>query len=118
MRYRHDPANPRVADWSRADAKTDEEIIADAMSDPDCPPATEERLARFVRGPHLRILRARLGLTLEQFSERYGIPLEMARTWDTGVPKLDPAARALLTVIWREPEMAAKALAKPELVEG
>jgi putative transcriptional regulator len=114
MRYKYDPANPPPADWSRADAMTEEEIVAAALSDPDCPPSTEADLARFVRGPHPRIVRARLGLSVEDFARRYGLPLETVRAWEAGSLKPDAAAKALLRVIDREPEAAARALAEPE----
>jgi hypothetical protein len=40
-----------TTDWARVDAKTEEELHADALSDPDNPPLTEEELnAEWVRG--------------------------------------------------------------------
>lgn len=35
--------------WERFDAMTDEEVLADAMTDPDNPPLTEEELNQFRR---------------------------------------------------------------------
>jgi len=50
-------------DWSRADAKTDEQILAAALADPDAQPLTPERLARMKQTPRLKIIRRALGLT-------------------------------------------------------
>jgi putative transcriptional regulator len=90
---------------------TEEDIVAAAHSDPDCQPRTEEQLARFVRGPHPRVVRARTGLSVEDFADRYGLPLETVKAWEDGSLKPDAAAKALLRVIEREPEAAARAFA-------
>jgi putative transcriptional regulator len=57
-----------------------------------------------------RRLRNRLGLTQEAFAERYGIPLSAIRQYEIARTMPPPAVRAYLTVIEREPEMAARAL--------
>jgi DNA-binding transcriptional regulator YiaG len=57
-----------------------------------------------------RRLRSRLGLTQEGFAERYGIPLSAIRQYEIARTMPPPAVRAYLTVIEREPEMAARAL--------
>jgi putative transcriptional regulator len=108
--------NPTVvapSDWRRVDAMNDEEILTAAISDPDCPPATEEQLARAVAGRRVRLLRTRLGLSQEAFAHRYGLPLEMVQAWERGRTKPDAAATALLKVIEQEPEIAARVLADP-----
>ncbi len=49
VRYRRDPNNlPQFTDeeLARLDAMTEEEIEANALSDPDNPPLTDEELAR------------------------------------------------------------------------
>lgn len=49
IRFVLDPANPpqlTEAEWARLDAMTEEEIEANALSDPDNPPLTDEELAR------------------------------------------------------------------------
>jgi predicted nucleic acid-binding Zn-ribbon protein len=38
--------NPPETDWRAFDAMSEEERDAAALSDPDCPPATEAQLAR------------------------------------------------------------------------
>jgi hypothetical protein len=40
------------SDWARVDAMTEEEIEANALSDPDNPPITDEQWARMHRVPN------------------------------------------------------------------
>ena len=47
---------------------TEEEIEANALSDPDNPPLTDEELARMRPVPNPRRIRERLKLTQEQFA--------------------------------------------------
>ena len=77
-------------------------------------PMTSEELAAARRVPRVRSLRRALGLTQEQFSDRYRIPLGTLCDWEQGRSEPDAPARALLEVIAHEPEVAAKALQKPD----
>jgi len=97
-------------DWKRLRALTDEEVTAAALSDPDAQPATEEQLARMRRTPDIKSLRARLGMTQEQFATTYRLPLGTVRDWEQGRTRPDAPAMALLAVIEREPEAARRAL--------
>ena len=90
---------------------TDEEVHAAALADPDAQPPTEEQLKRFRRGPNPRIVRARLGLTQEEFAKRFHLPLGTIRDWEQGKHAPDSAARVLLRLIDRDPAGIAKALA-------
>jgi putative transcriptional regulator len=90
--------------------RTDDEIMAAALSDPDNPPLTPERLARMKRVPQVKVMRRALGLTQEDFSARFRIPLGTLRDWEQGKSEPDQAARAYLTVIAREPEAVRRAL--------
>lgn len=47
----YDPDNPPRGrtNWERVAAMTDEEVERLALSDPDCPPCTEEELRQFRR---------------------------------------------------------------------
>lgn len=44
--FRLDPKRPPKTDWVEFDAMTEKERHAAAVSDPDCPPATDAQLAR------------------------------------------------------------------------
>ena len=96
-------------DWSRADAMTDEEIHAAALSDPDAQPMTPEQLAQMRRPPLSKRVRRKLRLTQEQFAKKYGIPVGTVRDWDQGRAEPDAAARALLNAIAAYPDEVAKA---------
>jgi putative transcriptional regulator len=92
---------------------TDEEVEAAALADPDNPPITPERQARLKRVPQVKVMRRALGLTQEEFSTRFRIPLGTLRDWEQGKSEPDQAARAYLTVIARDPEAVRKALEAP-----
>lgn len=98
-------------DWARLDAMSEEEIEANALSDPDNPPLTDEELSRMRRVPNPREIRSRLNLTQEQFAERFHLRLGTIRDWEQGKKEPDSAARALLRVIDRNPEAVDQALA-------
>ena len=102
-------------DWARLEAMTEEEIEANALSDPDNPPLTPEELARMRPVPNPRRIRERLTLTQEQFAERFEIPLGTLRDWEQGVSFPDQSARTLLRVIDKDPEAVVNALAKTYL---
>ena len=91
-------------DWKRLDDMTDTEVRAAALADPDAQPLSKEDLARLKRVPRTKTLRRALGLTQEEFAERYRIPLGTLRDWEQGRSEPDQPARAYLTVIARDPE--------------
>lgn len=97
-------------DWARLDAMSEEEIEANALSDPDNPPLTDEELSRMRRVPNPREIRTRLNLTQEEFAERFFLPLGTIRDWEQGKKRPDSAARVLLRVIERNPEAVIKAM--------
>lgn len=97
-------------DWSYLDAMTDEEAEANARSDRDNPPMTEEQMRSAPRMPRVKVIRRALGLTQEEFSARYRIPLGTLRDWEQGRSEPDQPARAYLKVIAVDPEGTAKAL--------
>ncbi len=97
-------------DWPHLDAMTDEEAEANALSDPDNPPMTEEQMRSAARMPRVKVIRRALGLTQEEFSARYRIPLGTLRDWEQGRSEPDQPARAYLKVIAVDPEGTAKAL--------
>jgi putative transcriptional regulator len=83
---------------------TSRQIEAAAMSDADNRPLTRDDLSRMKRTPQVKIIRRALGLSQEDFSTRYQIPLGTLRDWEQGRVVPDQAARAYLTVIARDPE--------------
>lgn len=97
-------------DWARLDAMTDAEIEANALSDPDNPPLTDDELSRMRRVPNPKAIRTRLNLTQEQFAERFQLRLGTIRDWEQGKKEPDSAAKALLRVIDRNPEAVDQAL--------
>ncbi len=105
------PYISKRSDFVRLAAMTDEEIEANALSDPDNPPLTEEQLARARRLPNPQRIRQGLHLTQEQFAERFEAPLGTLRDWERGSRQPDTAARTLLRVIEHNPEAVLAALA-------
>jgi len=91
---------------------TDEEIDAAALSDPDCPPMTEEALAAMRPANPARRARHALRLTQEEFAARYRIPLGTLRDWEQGRAKPDQTAQAYLRAITGDAEAVWRALEK------
>ncbi len=98
-------------DWARLAAMTEEEIEANALTDPDNPPWTNEELANAWSPAEARRTRLRLNMTQEEFARQFRIPLGTLRDWERGASVPDASARALLRIIAREPEAALRALA-------
>jgi putative transcriptional regulator len=96
-------------DWSRFDAMTPEQSRAAALDDPDAQPLTEEDFARMKRTPQVKIMRRALGLSQEEFSAKFHIPLGTLRASEQGRKEPDAAVRAYLMVIGREPEAVGRA---------
>ncbi len=97
-------------DWRRADAMTDAQIHAAALADPDAQPLSPERIKRMRRTPQVRVIRRALGLSQEDFSARFRIPLGTLRDWEQARKDPDSAARAYLMVIARNPKAVIDAL--------
>jgi putative transcriptional regulator len=92
---------------------TEAEIYEAALSDPDAQPSTPEQLARPPRRiPRAKFIRRRLGLSQEQFAERYNIPLATLQDWEEHRAMPDSAMLAYLKVIERLPDAVAEALAR------
>jgi putative transcriptional regulator len=108
--FKLNPKKPPKTDWRDFDAMSEEERHQAALSDPDCPPATESQLARARRVPSVRALRKKLNLTQEEFALRFHLPLGTVRDWEQGAHRPDKAAQVLLTIIAKDPEAAARAL--------
>jgi putative transcriptional regulator len=102
----------REMDWTRFDSMTDEELEANALSDPDNPPWTEEDLARLRPVPSAKRIRAKLHLTQEQFAGNFNLPLGTVRDWELGRREPDTAAKNFLRVIEHNPDLVIEALKK------
>jgi putative transcriptional regulator len=90
--------------------RTEAEINAAALTDPDNPPGTPEREAYLKRIPQVAVMRRVLGLTQMEFAQRFHIPIEALMEWERGKSEPDQATRAYLRVIARNPEAVAEAL--------
>ncbi len=101
---------PTKHDWTKADAMSEADIEAAALSDPDALPLTPERLAGMRQTARTKIMRRVMGLSQEEFSARFHIPLGTLRDWEQGRKEPDAAARAYLVVIGRNPEAVIAAL--------
>jgi putative transcriptional regulator len=93
-----------------ARAMTDAEAEAAAKDDPDNLPLSESVLGELRRVPRIKTLRRALGLTQEEFSSRYHIPLGTLRDWEQGRSEPDQPARAYLKVIASDPKAVERAL--------
>lgn len=101
----------RRTDWERLEKMTEEEIAANAHSDPDNPPLTEEDFAQMRRIPSARQIRQKLGMTQVEFAETFDIPLGTLRDWEQLPIVPDRAAANFLIVIERFPQEVSQALA-------
>jgi putative transcriptional regulator len=100
-------------DWLRLEARTDEEITAAAMADPDNRPLTDEQLAQFRRPALAFRIRRKLHMGRETFAATYGIPPETLRAWERHQLEPTEVELAYLRLIEREPEMAKIKIAEP-----
>lgn len=60
----------------------------------------------------VRAIREKLGLSRPAFAERFGLAVAAVRDWEQGLRRPDPAARVLLMVIGRNPEVVAETVAE------
>lgn len=87
---------------AQLDATTQADIARHAAADDA---AAMQDAARFARR-----VRKRLGLSQAELSERIDVPLETIRNWEQGKRSPTGAAKALLKVLDKAPEMALAAL--------
>jgi putative transcriptional regulator len=97
-------------DRAKIDATTEDDIRRHMIEDGQDPDAEIPADARWV--PSAAHIRKRLGMTQEQFAAAIQVPLATLRNWEQLRVTPDPAARALLTILDREPEAALRALAR------
>ena len=92
---------------------TDEEVHEAAMADPDARPMTDEEWKAARKVPRAKTLRRALGLTQEEFSARFHIPVGTLRDWEQGRAEPDQPARAYLKAIAGNPDAVQQALRGP-----
>lgn len=63
-----------------------------------------------LRDVDVRALRTRLGMSREQFAQRFRFPTRTVQEWEQGRRRPDQSARAYLTVIERNPKAVEDAL--------
>jgi putative transcriptional regulator len=63
-----------------------------------------------MKRPNPKVVRQALGLSQQEFAERFKIPLGTLRDWEQGRVEPDQAARAYLMVIARMPDAVRNAL--------
>ncbi|MFL5281282.1 MAG: helix-turn-helix domain-containing protein [Rhodopila sp.] len=93
-------------DLAKIDATTDDDIhqhMHEDGYDPDQAVRDEDIISP-------AIIRKRLGLSQRRFAEAIGIPVATLQNWDQGRTPMEPSARALMTILAREPEAAMRAL--------
>ena len=91
---------PGVAEPSEEDIRR--QAIEDG-EDPDAP------LENFELVIPVHAVRRKLGMSQAEFAKAFQIPIGTIRNWEQNRVKPDPAARALLTILYRQPEAALKA---------
>jgi putative transcriptional regulator len=75
-------------------------------------PMTKEELAVMPLRPRVFTMRRVLGLTQEEFSAHFAIPLGTLRDWEQRRSAPDATAQAYLKVIAADPESVANAVGK------
>jgi len=58
------------------------------------------------------IIRKRLGMSQRQFAAAIHVPVATLQNWEQGRTPMDPSARALMTILAREPKAALRALGR------
>lgn len=100
----------KETDWARIDAMTDEELTANALSDPDNPPLGEGEFASLPPAVNVAAIRMSLGLSQTEFAAMFRLPLEALDDWEQGRSAPDATQAAYLTVIARDPDAVRRAL--------
>jgi putative transcriptional regulator len=75
-------------------------------------PMTKAELDAAPRRPRVYVLRRAFGLTQEEFSARFAIPLGTLRDWEQRRSAPDATAQAYLKVIAADPQSVSRAVAK------
>lgn len=93
-------------DLAKIDATTEEDIrrhTREEGCEPDEPVRDEDIISPVV-------IRKRLGMPQRQFAAAIRVPVATLQNWEQGRTLMDPSARALMTILAREPKAALRAL--------
>jgi putative transcriptional regulator len=93
-------------DFAKIDATTEEDIrrhMREEGYDPDEAIRDEDIISPAV-------IRKRLGMSQRQFATAIRVPVATLQNWEQGRTPMDPSARALMTILAREPKAALRAL--------
>lgn len=110
--------NLSKVDWSRVARTSDRQIAAQIEADKETAPVfTDAELKRARRvvpanARSVKSLRQRLGLSQQQFADRYGFSVETIRNYEQGHRRPTGPARVLLQVIASEPDAVTRALSR------
>jgi putative transcriptional regulator len=99
-------ARPRI-DRAKIEATTEADISLQMIEDGEDPQAD---LGTFVEDLQPARIRSQLGMSQIEFAAALTIPVATLRNWEQGRVPPDPAARALLRIVAREPKFALAAL--------
>ena len=106
------PMREGKTDWDRLACMTEEEIEANALSDPDNPPLTEEELARMRPLPNPKRIREHLRLSQFEFDLALEQSVETVQDWEDSYPWISYPVQTLLRLIEQDPEGVKAALEK------
>ena len=109
----HEPGDPFPAtntNWDVVNSKTEEELYAAALADPDAPPLELGIAMGWKKQVDPKRLRERLGMTQGEFAVAYRIPVGTLRDWEQRRKFPDATARAYLIVIDKDPKAIAEML--------
>lgn len=113
VRSKLDPKRPPLLSEDtrrRLDRLTDEQLTANALSDPDNPPLTEAELDRVGAARAVKRARIATGLSQSAFAKRFRINAARLRDWEQGRTIPDSAALAYLSVIEKEQDAVERVL--------
>ena len=85
-----------------------DEVLAHVRGETDLP----YRIVDDPAADRILALRRRLGLSRQEFADRFGLDARILQDWEQGHRVPDRAARVLLTVIDHDPEAVVRALGK------
>lgn len=94
------------ADRKKLRVPSDKKIARQIADDPDTAP--EITIDMLIAPQNLR---QQLNMTQAAFAAALGIPVATLRNWEQGRNTIDPAARALLVLVARDPKITLAALA-------